>query len=108
MLAKLVRIREWESRHLPLDNSLIALSVLLVIARAQYANPKGATFKQVCLFASHSPQITRIHIKRMIATGWVIENRTDKDRRVKRFLLTEAARAKIDDYIALMRTTWAS
>jgi DNA-binding MarR family transcriptional regulator len=75
-------LRESLGKHLPIQNSLIAYDLILLLSIHNYAQGH-ITVKQLFNSLPHSATAVRYHYKRFIDDGW-LENYSDaKDKRIK-------------------------
>ena len=82
MIEAIFRLRKWTQKYLPIESSLIAYDLILLLSIHNYSNGH-ITVKQLFASMPHSASAIRFHYQRFIAYGW-IENYTDpKDKRIK-------------------------
>ena len=82
MIEAIFRLRQWTQKHLPIENSLIAYDLILLLSIHNYSN-SHITVKQLFASMPHSATATRIHYQRFFDDGW-IENYADtNDGRIK-------------------------
>jgi DNA-binding MarR family transcriptional regulator len=82
MIEALFKLRAWCRQHLPIENSLIAYDLLLLLAIHNYSNGH-ITVKQLFASLPYSYTAVRVHYQRYLDEGW-IEHYTDpSDKRIK-------------------------
>ena len=82
MIEAIFRLRQFSQNYLPIENSLIAYDLILLLSIHNYSNGH-ITVKQLFASMPHSATATRLHYQRFIDDGW-IENYADtKDGRIK-------------------------
>ncbi len=82
IIEALFKLRAWCRQHLPIENSLIAYDLLLLLAIHNYSNGH-ITVKQLFASLPYSYTAVRVHYQRYLDEGW-IEHYTDpSDKRIK-------------------------
>jgi len=75
-------LNQWVEENLPIDNSLIAYDLILLLSIYSLSNNK---INVKILFSSlpHSPTGIRHHYQRLINDGWIEHYLDTKDKRIK-------------------------
>lgn len=98
LLSSAIRVREWQSKHLPIAQSLVALDVFLHIAHHSLI---GQFTPLKSLYASllYSKPGIRKYLKYLSAEGYVLEHESPEDKRSTSFSLSDKALHLIDEYL---------
>lgn len=98
LLSSAIRVREWQSRHLPIAQSLVALDVFLHIAHHSLI---GQFTPLKSLYASllYSKPAIRKYLKYLSTEGYVLVHESPEDKRSTSFSLSDNALQLIDQYL---------
>jgi DNA-binding MarR family transcriptional regulator len=77
-----------------------------LLAQAAYA--PGLSVQALAARTEVDPTTLTRNLKPLIANGWLTLNRDDADARLRRIILTDAGRAKLDDGLELWRAAQAA
>lgn len=88
LLESIFKLRKWVQENLPIENSLIAYDIILLLSIHKYANGH-ITVKQLFASLPHSATAVRYHYKRFVEDGWIEHYSDLKDKRVKYIKPTE-------------------
>ena len=79
---KLNEIHRWCKKNLPIDNSLVALELILFVTE-QHESSNQITIKHLFSSLEHSYTGLRHHYKRLIDDGWLEHDEDRGDKRIK-------------------------
>jgi DNA-binding MarR family transcriptional regulator len=82
MIGGIFALRTWCRDHLPIENSLIAYDLILVLAINNYAK-NNISIKELFASVPHSYTAVRGHYLRFVNDGWVEHYLDSSDRRIK-------------------------
>ena len=82
MIEAIFRLRRWVQENLPIENSLIAYDLILLLSIHNYSNGR-ITVKQLFGSLPHSPTAIRSHYQRLLDDGWIELSPDPKDRRIR-------------------------
>ena len=82
MIQAIFSLRKSLGEHLPIQNSLIAYDIILLLSIHNYAQG-NITVKQLFNSLPHSATAVRYHYSRFIKDGWVETYMDTKDKRIK-------------------------
>lgn len=82
LIEAIFRLRAWCSKNLPIENSLIAYDLLLLLSIHNYSNGH-ITVKQVFASLPYSYTAVRGHYQRYVNEGWIEHYPDPKDKRIK-------------------------
>jgi DNA-binding MarR family transcriptional regulator len=82
IIEAIFKLRAWCIENLPIDNSLIAYDLLLLLSIHHYSNGH-ITVKQLFVSMPYSYTAIRIHYQRYVTDGWIEHYSDEKDRRIK-------------------------
>jgi len=97
MVQAIVELRQWSAEHLPIDNSLIAYDLMLLLSIHTYANSR-ITVKQLFASLPHSATAVRHHYQRFVDEGWIEHWPDPKDKRIKNIQATQKFVEMINAY----------
>ena len=75
-------VREWERKHLPIEQSFLALDLFLTISHHTLID-KPLTLKLLCNSVYFSETGIRKHLRRFITDEWCVVIGTERDRRLR-------------------------
>jgi len=82
MIEAIFRLRAWCRQHLPIENSLIAYDLLLLLSIHKYSNGH-ITVKHLFASLPYSYTAVRVHYQRYVNEGWIEHYADIKDKRIK-------------------------
>ena len=82
MIEAIFRLRAWCRQHLPIENSLIAYDLLLLLSIHNYSNGH-ITVKQLFASLPYSYTAVRVHYQRYVDDGWIEHYPDPLDKRIK-------------------------
>ena len=82
MIEAIFRLRAWCRQHLPIENSLIAYDLLLLLSIHNYSNGH-ITVKNLFASLPYSYTAVRVHYQRYVNEGWIEHYPDSKDKRIK-------------------------
>lgn len=82
MIESIFRLRRWVQENLPIENSLIAYDLILLLSIHNYSNGR-ITVKQLFGSLPHSPTAIRHHYQRFLDDGWIELYPDLEDRRIR-------------------------
>ena len=82
MIEAIFRLRAWCRQHLPIENSLIAYDLLLLLSIHNYSNGH-ITVKQLFASLPYSYTAVRVHYQRYVDDGWIEHYPDHLDKRIK-------------------------
>ncbi|MBU3617854.1 hypothetical protein [Polynucleobacter sp. JS-Fieb-80-E5] len=82
LIESIFRLRKWVKENLPIENSLIAYDLILLLSIHNYANGH-VTVKQIFASLPHSSTAVRSHYQRFIDDGWIEHYLDPQDKRIK-------------------------
>jgi DNA-binding MarR family transcriptional regulator len=82
MIEAIFRLRRWVQENLPIENSLIAYDLILLLSIHNYSNGR-ITVKQLFGSLPHSPTAIRSHYQRFLDDGWIELSPDPNDRRIR-------------------------
>ncbi len=88
VIEAIFELRVWCSKHLPIENSLIAYDLLLLLSIHNYSN-SHITVKQLFASLPYSYTAVRGHYQRYVNDGWIEHYPDIKDKRIKYVRPTE-------------------
>lgn len=102
-----IKVREWEKRNLPIEQSSLALDLFFVIA---HNTLKGKPLSLKLLFHSieFSEAGIRKHLKRLLADGWCSLEGTVLDKRLRHVVAQPKMIHALRDYTEVLRNAFAS
>ena len=75
-------LRAWCRENLPIENSLIAYDIILILAIHDYSQSQ-ITVKQLFSSVPYSYSAVRTHYQRLLTDDWIELCSDEKDRRIK-------------------------
>jgi len=97
MISGIFALRSWCKEHLPIENSLIAYDLILVLAINNYAK-NDISIKELFASVPHSYTAVRGHYLRFVKDGWVEHYLDSSDRRIKYVRPTPKLVKTMNDY----------
>ena len=97
MIGGIFALRSWCKEHLPIENSLIAYDLILVLAINNYAK-NDISIKELFASVPHSYTAVRGHYLRFVKDGWVEHYLDSSDRRIKYVRPTPKLVKTMNDY----------
>jgi DNA-binding MarR family transcriptional regulator len=82
LIRAIFNLNQWVKENLPIENSLIAYDIFLLLSINSYSNNK-ISVKNLFTSLPHSPTAIRHHYQRLINDGWIEHYLDPKDKRVK-------------------------
>lgn len=82
MIEAIFKLRAWCHQHLPIENSLIAYDLLLLLSIHNYSNGH-ITVKHLFASLPYSYTAVRVHYQRYLNEGWIEHYPDTKDKRIK-------------------------
>jgi len=82
MIEAIFRLRSWCRQHLPIENSLIAYDMFLLLSIHKYSNGH-ITVKHLFASLPYSYTAMRVHYQRFVSEGWIEHYPDLKDKRIK-------------------------
>ena len=82
LIESIFKLRKWVQENLPIENSLIAYDLILLLSIHNYASGQ-ITVKQLFASLPHSPTAIRLHYQRFVDDGWIEHYPDIKDKRIK-------------------------
>jgi len=82
MIESIFKLRKWVQENLPIENSLIAYDLILLLSIHNYSNGR-ITVKHLFASLPHSSTAVRSHYKRFIDDGWIEHYPDPLDQRIK-------------------------
>ena len=82
LIESIFKLRIWIKANLPIENSLIAYDIILLLSIHNYANGH-ITVKQLFASLPHSHTAIRGHYQRFVNDGWIEHYFDSKDKRIK-------------------------
>ncbi len=82
IIEAIFNLHQWVKENLPIENSLIAYDLILLLSIHSYSNNK-ISVKNLFSSLPHSPTAIRYHYQRLINDGWIEHYLDAKDRRIK-------------------------
>ena len=82
MIESIFALRSWCKDNLPIENSLIAYDLILVLAINNYAK-NNISIKELFASVPHSYTAVRGHYLRFVNDGWVEHYLDESDKRIK-------------------------
>jgi DNA-binding MarR family transcriptional regulator len=82
MIEGIFALRSWCKDNLPIENSLIAYDLVLVLAINNYAK-NNISIKELFASVPHSYTAVRGHYLRFVNDGWVEHYLDESDKRIK-------------------------
>jgi len=98
MIGGIFALRSWCKEHLPIENSLIAYDLILVLAINNYAK-NDISIKELFASVPHSYTAVRGHYLRFVKDGWVEHYLDASDRRIKYVRPTPKLVKTMNDYV---------
>jgi hypothetical protein len=99
MIGGIFALRTWTKDHLPIENSLIAYDLILVLAINNYAK-NNISIKELFASVPHSYTAVRGHYLRFVNDGWVEHYLDGADKRIKYVRPTAKLVKTMNDYAA--------
>jgi len=100
MIGSIFALRAWCKDHLPIENSLIAYDLILVLAINNYAK-NNISIKELFASVPHSYTAVRGHYLRFVKDGWVEHYLDESDKRIKYIRPTAKLVKTMNDYAAV-------
>jgi hypothetical protein len=100
MIKGMLTLRDWCKSNLPIEDSLVAYDIVLIIAISHYTK-SPLSVKNLFSSMPHSYTATRYHYSRFISEGWLEHEGNEKDKRIKFVKATDKFIGAIDDYVAM-------
>jgi DNA-binding MarR family transcriptional regulator len=97
MIEAIFKLRQWCQTNLPIENSLIAYDLILLLSIHNYSNGH-ITVKHLFASLPHSATAVRYHYQRFIDDKWIEHYPDTKDKRIKYVRPTEKFIAIINAY----------
>ena len=97
MIGSIFALRSWCKKHLPIENSLIAYDLILILAINNYAK-NNISIKELFASVPHSYTAVRVHYLRFVKDGWVEHYLDHSDRRIKYVRPTAKLVKTMNDY----------
>ena len=94
---RLLTLRKWERRHIPLFSPQIALDIMLYAAASE-ADGRQASAKEFHLALGHSKDRVREVLQSLLTKSWIRHAPDPHDARFKRISLTAMGRELIGTY----------
>jgi len=104
-LRLLLQTKIWEREHLPLNNSLIPLEMLLFLAICQ-TEGKRLTVKGLTSSSAFSVLGAGLHMRRLEREGYITLEQDSTDRRVKYILTTPKLDSLLAAYLEVLRSSF--
>jgi len=82
MIESIFALRSWCKDNLPIENSLIAYDLILILAINNYAE-NNISIKELFASVPHSYTAVRGHYLRFVNDGWVEHYLDESDKRIK-------------------------
>jgi DNA-binding MarR family transcriptional regulator len=106
LMEAIFSLRQSLAKHLPIQNSLVAYDLILLLAIHNYARGH-ITVKQLFSSLPYSATAVRYHYSRFINDGWIENYKDSKDKRIKyvrpTLKLIEAVNSHTEDTEILLR-----
>jgi len=99
MIGSIFALRTWCKDHLPIESSLIAYDLILVLAINNYAK-NNISIKELFASVPHSYTAVRGHYLRFVNDGWVEHYFDESDKRIKYVRPTAKLIKTMNDYAA--------
>jgi DNA-binding MarR family transcriptional regulator len=99
MIGSIFALRAWTKDHLPIENSLIAYDLILVLAINNYAK-NNISIKELFASIPHSYTAVRGHYLRFVNDGWIEHYLDESDKRIKYVRPTAKLVKMMNDYAA--------
>jgi hypothetical protein len=93
----IINLRESLEKNLPIQNSLIAYDLILLLCIHNYTRG-NITVKQFFNSLPHSATAIRYHYKRFINDGWIENYMDSKDKRIKYIRPTQKLIEAVNSY----------
>jgi DNA-binding MarR family transcriptional regulator len=100
MIGSIFTLRTWCKDNLPIENSLIAYDLILVLAINNYAK-NNISIKELFASVPHSYTAVRGHYLRFVKDGWVEHYLDESDKRIKYVRPTAKLIKTMNDYAAV-------
>jgi DNA-binding MarR family transcriptional regulator len=100
MIGSIFTLRTWCTDHLPIENSLIAYDLILVLAINNYAK-NNISIKELFASVPHSYTAVRGHYLRFVNDGWIEHYLDESDKRIKYVRPTIKLVKIMNDYAAV-------
>jgi DNA-binding MarR family transcriptional regulator len=82
IIEAIFNLHQWVKENLPIENSLIAYDLILLLSIHSYSN-NTVSVKNLFSSLPHSPTAIRYHYQRLLNDGWIEHHQDAKDRRIK-------------------------
>jgi hypothetical protein len=99
--ARLLKIRKWEEKNLPLSQSRIAFDLFILIAFSYEAN-QPYTLKELFNSLNYSQRGVRYVLDEMIDNGWCLLVENGHDKRFKFVIGTDLMESKLLEYRSMV------
>ena len=100
MIESIFALRSWCKDNLPIENSLIAYDLILVLAINNYAK-NNISIKELFASVPHSYTAVRGHYLRFVNDGWVEHYLDESDKRIKYVRPTTKLVKTMNEYAAV-------
>ena len=104
MIESIFALRSWCKDNLPIENSLIAYDLILVLAINNYAK-NNISIKELFASVPHSYTAVRGHYLRFVNDGWVEHYLDESDERIKYVRPTARLVKTMNEYAKNKNTT---
>jgi DNA-binding MarR family transcriptional regulator len=82
IIESIFRLRQWCRQNLPIENSMIAYDLLLLLSIHNYSSG-NITVKQLFASVPYSYTAVRVHYQRFLDDGWIEHYPDPLDKRIK-------------------------
>lgn len=100
-----LRVREWERKNLPIEQSQLALDLFLIISYNTLIE-KPLTLKQLFHSIDFSEAGIRKHLRRLLKEEWCQLEGNSKDKRLKLVVAQNKMLLALDEYAKILTTAF--
>ena len=100
-----LRVRDWERKHLPIEQSQLALDLFLIISYNTLIE-KPVTLKTLFHSLDFSEAGTRKHLRRLLKDDWCQLEGDARDKRLKLVVAQPKMLLALDEYSKILTTAF--
>jgi hypothetical protein len=100
-----IRVREWERKHLPIEQSQLALDLFLIISYNTLIE-KPLTLKLLFHSTDFSEAGIRKHLRRLLTEEWCLLIGDARDKRLKFVVAQPKMLSALTDYSKILSTAY--
>jgi len=100
-----IKVREWEKKHLPIEQSQLALDLFLIISYNTLIE-KPLTLKLLFHSLDFSEAGVRKHLRRLLSEEWCLLTGDARDKRLKFVVAQPKMLSALTDYSKILSTAY--